>query len=580
MVTCQDTQVARDIQLLDTARDCFYFVTKFFEPISVSATHIYHSALELCPISSIIRKLYYDRCHGVTRFPRVVIGNPDSWDTTVSVFGKHGYGSFTWSPCGQFIAALTGGTVEIRNRLTFELLTVFQSTQHTPLPTSPLVYSPDGRSLACGFSGGIVIWDIQTGGVAKDIKCDKGIASLSWSLDGKTIAITLNNGRFISDVETYDVLSGSRLFTNALEPGPKFHLWACRESFRLMVAIWCDSVDTLNLSISEIGSTLAVIESFNVPIPIGQEPSTNSQITFSPSTYHISISATSLHIFDIRTSDCLLREHGLCTSFQFSPDGTFFAAFQTAHLHVWKCTSGSYTSLWQFPFSPAGTSSLQFSPTSSSILSQQGRILHVRRLSDLPIASETNRQLTVISCTGRSIATTRESETIVKIIDLHSRTPPQFVDAGLYVERLAITDNILVVMGTQGAAGWLLTEAGMVDGVLDGRRAGRDDSKWTLSAMRGCDWDLKVEGKVGVIQAQNYVLAGRDDPLFYHTETGDVLNLVPEPQHSRPTSPDISTEGKLHRRLHCPTKSYDMTPLKTGGQFRITQRQRKHCHGS
>ena len=38
-------QVAKDSQLLDTAQDFFHFVTKFFEPINVSATHIYHSAL-------------------------------------------------------------------------------------------------------------------------------------------------------------------------------------------------------------------------------------------------------------------------------------------------------------------------------------------------------------------------------------------------------------------------------------------------------------------------------------------------------------------------------------------------------
>ena len=54
-------QVSRNEELLNTARDCFHFVTKFFEPISVSAAYIYHSALELSPLSSIIRRLYYHR---------------------------------------------------------------------------------------------------------------------------------------------------------------------------------------------------------------------------------------------------------------------------------------------------------------------------------------------------------------------------------------------------------------------------------------------------------------------------------------------------------------------------------------
>ena len=47
-------QVARNEELLGAARDYFQFATKFFEPISVSAPHIYHSALELSPLSSVV----------------------------------------------------------------------------------------------------------------------------------------------------------------------------------------------------------------------------------------------------------------------------------------------------------------------------------------------------------------------------------------------------------------------------------------------------------------------------------------------------------------------------------------------
>jgi len=39
-------KVVREGELLDTARDCFNFVTTFFEPTNASATHIYHSALD------------------------------------------------------------------------------------------------------------------------------------------------------------------------------------------------------------------------------------------------------------------------------------------------------------------------------------------------------------------------------------------------------------------------------------------------------------------------------------------------------------------------------------------------------
>src|ERR1700679_526177 len=144
-------QVAPNNFLLNTARDFFNFVTKFFEPINASATHIYHSALELCPESSIVRDLYYHQTSRITHLPRVVIGTPYSWDPTISVSSKDDYEFCTWSPCGQFVAALTGNAVEIRNQLTFELLTTLRPTETTRRSTGPLTYSPDGRSLACGF---------------------------------------------------------------------------------------------------------------------------------------------------------------------------------------------------------------------------------------------------------------------------------------------------------------------------------------------------------------------------------------------------------------------------------------------
>ena len=49
---------------------------------------------------------------------------------TISFSGKDTYKCCTWSPCGQFIAALMSNSVEIQNQLTFELLTVLKSTEY------------------------------------------------------------------------------------------------------------------------------------------------------------------------------------------------------------------------------------------------------------------------------------------------------------------------------------------------------------------------------------------------------------------------------------------------------------------
>src|SRR5882757_6097745 len=95
-------QVAQDHQLLETARDYYQFVTNFFEVINVSATHIYHSALELSPLSSVVRRIYYP--HQPYPLPRAVVGIPDLWDPSTAVPTKHPHHiSATWSPCSQFI---------------------------------------------------------------------------------------------------------------------------------------------------------------------------------------------------------------------------------------------------------------------------------------------------------------------------------------------------------------------------------------------------------------------------------------------------------------------------------------------
>ncbi|KAF9646351.1 hypothetical protein BDM02DRAFT_3061612, partial [Thelephora ganbajun] len=51
-------EVCQASPTLDLVDDCFRFVMRFFEIISTSCPHIYHSALPLCPRKSIVRSLY------------------------------------------------------------------------------------------------------------------------------------------------------------------------------------------------------------------------------------------------------------------------------------------------------------------------------------------------------------------------------------------------------------------------------------------------------------------------------------------------------------------------------------------
>ena len=163
-----------------------------------------------------------------------MIGIPDSWSTTIPFSDDKKYKYCTWSPCCRFIAALTRAIIEIQNQLTLKLVPVLQHPKNIPPLTGPLAYSPDGRSLACCFPEGIIIWDIQTGGVAGSINCHSHLRTLVWSLDGRTIAITLLSSGKISCVKTYDVASLAQLLESKISSNNQWvsRHWAHEKSFR------------------------------------------------------------------------------------------------------------------------------------------------------------------------------------------------------------------------------------------------------------------------------------------------------------------------------------------------------------
>jgi len=506
-------QAVKHEQLLDTARDYLQFVTRFFEVIKISAIHIYHSALELSPTSSIIRKLYYHR--RVTRLPKVVIGTPKSWAQSITISGKDDYNKLCiWSPCGQFVAAPTRRAVEIRNQLTLELITVLQPPETIPRLTGPLAYSPDGRSIACASNIVIIIWDIQTGGVVKELGCSADNRSLVWSSNGGTICTINPRDLETFTVHTYNVSSGTALSPGTLWSGHFPHLWTVDESFLVMVTVLnAGFIETIN--IFEVGSALTWIQSFS-PHFFGVVP----DISFSPTTHHISLSGyRTLSISDVRSSEVLLRTEGNFNSQVFSSDGSLFAASQKSFVYVWKYDSGHYALCGKFQFQNLVFPRPQLSPTLLSILGHSGNILEVLRLHELPTAPETCRyQYVGLSRSGTRVATAYRMESTVTTTDILAQTPPQFIDTDVAIESLFLTGNVLLVAGSGQIVAWLLTEEGLVDGVIGDRRVGRRDSIWTISSQSTSGFLVQAQGLVGVIRIYGDALH------VYHTDTGEVLH--------------------------------------------------------
>jgi len=168
--------------LLDPAADSLRFVTEFFEAISQSASHIYHSALPLAPHSSVVRKLYGQHIH--SPMSRIVTGIPTSWDScTASAGAASEVGCAVWSPCGQSIAVGMGTVIEVRDSNTLERISTLEAPT-THLSAHSLSFSPDGRLLAClqeqenklsprssVFRGNacVHVWDVQTGAIIRSI---------------------------------------------------------------------------------------------------------------------------------------------------------------------------------------------------------------------------------------------------------------------------------------------------------------------------------------------------------------------------------------------------------------------------
>ena len=511
-------------------------MTKFFEVISISATHIYHSALELSPLLSTVRKLYHHRY--LDAFPNVLVGIPHSWDSSVAISNTYHTSrpSAAWSPCGQFVAIRTGKSVEIRDALTFGRLFTLQPVGPTSQLTGAPAYSPDGRSLACAFDTTITIWDIQTGGDAQSIqRSETADVSPVWSLNGNMIGTIVWEGATCDlTVRRYNVASGEAFHPVVLKSQVGSHLWAHGKSFRVMVTKQRDNVRVVD--IPEAGSTPTEAASFT---PWSEEHDYRIE-AFSPTTDHISISINRdngwLRIFDVRNARSLLDRNGGFTAHCFSRDGELFSVLETPrrsttkHVRIWRYDGKNYTE-WKGLPSPDSSSLclLLFSPTSSSILGQSTDAYRLWRL-DGPSSDPTrnSKRLTFLSRSVAYMATAHKGERTIEITNLLSRTTSRSAKMDMSVEKLALTGNVLLVVGLEKVSIWRLTEEGEVDGGSPNGILGRKNRIWKMPLPSPAgDPELIVEGQTGFIGGR-----GLTPSIIYDIRTGEVLKRAPAPLRS------------------------------------------------
>ncbi|KAF9777503.1 hypothetical protein BJ322DRAFT_1096406 [Thelephora terrestris] len=327
------------------ARDYLRFVVTFFEAISTSALHIYHTALPLSPQKSIIRKLY-ERYACPTA--RIVHGLSLSWEPILATFPCQDFRNVAaWSPCNRFIAIAGFGStkIDIVDAATFKQLNTFQSPQEDKSRHKWLSFSPDCRLLTQFSDWGLTGWDLHTGGPAGTSRRDgsscRGFSS-TYSMDGGIVAIACRN---LSDttvaIATYDLLSWTLVYSYTHPVGHIIPpIWTHDENIQFA------TVEPGSISIWEIGfssmKTLAKVESLRLP----DEIRFSKNHLFLPTLSRLAFTLPKkVLIWDVRDSKLLLDFTGKdeFSRLSFSSDGRFFACATRLELFVWKETPVGYT---------------------------------------------------------------------------------------------------------------------------------------------------------------------------------------------------------------------------------------------
>ena len=210
--------------ILDLVKDYFRFVITFFELISTSAQHIYHSALPLSPQTSIVREVYARYARPLAR---VVRGLPDSWGTVVATmhYGDldDAYNTAVWSPCSRFIAVLKFSTIQVLDAVTLKRLNTIECNKE--YGCRHLYFSPNSRFLMYFLNENPFSWDLQTGGLVcaipptVDDLTPAPPFSFAYSADGTTVALAYNRLGEDAVIATYDLLSKTHTYCNGVPEG-------------------------------------------------------------------------------------------------------------------------------------------------------------------------------------------------------------------------------------------------------------------------------------------------------------------------------------------------------------------------
>lgn len=481
---------------------------EFFEVISTSTPHIYHSALLLSPKTSIVLNLHKPQTSPLVR---VIHGVPTSWDSCIANKRvPHPLEDATWSPCGKFIAISQHSEIEILDSATLGKLYTLSSKSEDCSVLHP-VFSPDGHLLT-GYSrktqpSDVVSWDFQTGGLISHFHDEGDLGychSISHSRCGNMLGVLYGEDG-VWTIIIYNVLSGSQITSQLVKEPVTGAIWTQGECIQFtnlepgLITIW--ELGFTSSHIPTQAGTLPIPDNFPsrqfLPREVSRSPTPddfswrdvflaaaekrasgdsaseepppeNLLLSLAISRISFTLEGRVL-VWDTHHHKILLDSGDVKDpqSMMFSPDGLLFiCGGSSQEFCLWKGSPNGYilhqklTSTAEYPrhiFSPNGESFVGFSLTAIQQWHTAKNPNSLSSISAQAFQYTSHGSILGFSQTGELAVVAHQSDGTVTVFDLKSGNPRLAVDTGINIVAAGITETTAAVISCDKIITWDLS---------------------------------------------------------------------------------------------------------------------------
>jgi len=446
---------------VDLVNDYFRFVTGFFEIISTSAPHIYHSALPQSPRTSIVRRLYERYAHPLMR---VVWGLPVSWDSAIAtVKYSDELHCLAWSPCSRFIALglFFGTQIQILDGVTLERLKSFAVPSST---RQLLTFSPEGRLLTWVGLDVAISWDVHTGVAVSEITIDmRSARSITYSVCGTMFGVLFSSYDGSTAIGIYHVHPSTPTHYHPIEKPVSGTIWTFGECIRFATS------GPGSITIWEVGFTSEhpPTEVESLPAPDNFDPSNDYLFLPTPSRLAF-VDENTVSVWDAQRSKLLLSSVDVndFLGMNFSPDGRFFACrTDESETCLWKESPTGYILHQKLISIPGYYHTQLLSPNGQSIVVTSATALQLWSTAGSP-TSPSSVSIQTPKPTGSFIlelspdrslaAAARSTGNMATVFDLKSGVQRLVVDTDTTVYGLRVAGDTIVIVGEGKIVTWNL----------------------------------------------------------------------------------------------------------------------------